>query len=480
LAERARIAPSARGFDIERTALTTFSNFALGEPILKALADRGYSVPTPIQDKAIPPVLAGRDLCGIAQTGTGKTAAFALPILQRLNENRRASVPRSPRVLVLTPTRELASQVAQSFRTYGAGLRLSTATVFGGVSQRPQVDALKRGVDILVATPGRLLDLLEQRALTLGGVKILVVDEADQMLDLGFIVPLRRIVKLVPAKRQTLFFSATMPKTIAQLADSLLSDPVQVAAAPVATTVERVEQSVTFVSTAQKQPLLERILADPEMDRVLVFTRTKHGADKVVRNLVKARIDAAAIHGNKSQSQRERALAAFKNGGTRVLVATDIAARGIHIDAVSHVVNYDLPNVPESYVHRIGRTARAGSAGVAISFCNGEERAFLRDIEKLTRQSVAVAPLPEGIEAGAESAASRQTANRRPSQRNQRQKQAAPSRRPERGRSNRNGGGKRHDEKRGGNAGLDPATGLPAFLTRRRRPNDRDGGQAQA
>ena len=389
---------------IERTLLTSFSDFALGAPIQKALADQGYSIPTPIQIKAIAPVLAGRDLCGIAQTGTGKTAAFALPILQLLADSRKPIAARSPRVLVLTPTRELASQVAQSFRTYGAGLRLSTAIVFGGVSQRPQVEALKRGVDILVATPGRLLDLVEQRMLTLGGVEILVVDEADQMLDLGFIVPLRRIVKLVPQKRQTLFFSATMPKTIAQLADSLLSDPVQVAVAPVATTVELVEQSVTFVSTAQKLPLLERLLSDAEMERVLVFTRTKHGADKVVRGLLKAGIDAAAIHGNKSQAQRERALAAFKTGRTRVLVATDIAARGIHVDAVSHVVNYDLPNVPESYVHRIGRTARAGSAGVAISFCNGEERAFLRDIEKLTRQSIAAAPLPAGIEAGTESA----------------------------------------------------------------------------
>ena len=301
---------------------------------------------------------------------------------------------------MLTPTRELASQVAQSFVTYGAGLKLSVTTIFGGVSQRPQVDALKRGVDILVATPGRLLDLIDQRHLTLGGVEILVVDEADQMLDLGFIVPLRKIVKMVPAKRQTLFFSATMPKTIAELAGSILTDPVQVAVAPVASTVDLVEQSVMFISSGEKQSLLERVLADPEMQRVLVFTRTKHGADKVVRNLARARIEAAAIHGNKSQAQRERALASFKNGGTRVLVATDIAARGLHIEAVTHVVNYDLPNIPESYVHRIGRTARAGAAGIAISFCNGEERAFLRDIEKLTRMSVPVAALPEGISAG--------------------------------------------------------------------------------
>jgi ATP-dependent RNA helicase RhlE len=452
--------------------LTSFSDFALSAPIQKALADQGYSVPTPIQIKAIAPVLAGRDLCGIAQTGTGKTAAFALPILQRLADARKPVQPRSPRVLVLTPTRELASQVAQSFRTYGAGLRLSTAIVFGGVSQRPQVEALRRGVDILVATPGRLLDLVEQRVLTLGGVEILVVDEADQMLDLGFIVPLRRIVKLVPQQRQTLFFSATMPKTIAQLADSLLSNPVQVAAAPVATTVELVEQSVTFVSTAQKLPLLERLLSDAEMERVLVFTRTKHGADKVVRGLLKAGFDAAAIHGNKSQAQRERALAAFKNGRTRVLVATDIAARGIHVDAVSHVVNYDLPNVPESYVHRIGRTARAGSAGVAISFCNSEERAFLRDIEKLTRQSIAAAPLPAGIAAGAESAVAERAPKRHGNQPKRRQS-ANTGRQAQRGRPSRHGESKQRQR----SAGLDPATGLPAFLT---RTGQRDRDRAEA
>ncbi len=385
--------------------MTQFTDFALSETILRAVANEGHSVPTPIQAQAISPILAGRDLCGIAQTGTGKTAAFALPILERLSTTRPSRIPGRPRVLVLTPTRELASQVAQSFRTYGANLKLSVAVIFGGVAQRPQVEAVRRGVDIVVATPGRLLDLIEQRHLSLGGVEVLVVDEADQMLDLGFIVPLRKIVKLVPQERQTLFFSATMPKTIAELAGQILSDPVQVAVAPVASTVDLVTQSVMFVSGGQKQALLNRILADPAMERVLVFTRTKHGADKVVRNLIHAGIDAAAIHGNKSQPQRERALAAFKRGTTRVLVATDIAARGIHVENVSHVVNYELPNVPESYVHRIGRTARAGAAGIAISFCNGEERAYLRDIEKLTRTSVPVASLPAGIEAGVEAPA---------------------------------------------------------------------------
>jgi ATP-dependent RNA helicase RhlE len=463
--------------------LTQFSDFALSETILRAVANEGHSAPTPIQAQAISPILAGRDLCGIAQTGTGKTAAFALPILERLSSTRPTRIPGRPRVLVLTPTRELATQVAQSFRTYGAGLKLSVAVVFGGVSQRPQSEALKRGVDILVATPGRLLDLIDQRILSLGGVEILVVDEADQMLDLGFIVPLRKIVKMVPQTRQTLFFSATMPKTISQLADQLLSDPVQVAVAPVASTVDSVTQSVMFVSGSQKQPLLRRILADPAMERVLVFTRTKHGADKVVRNLIEGGVNAAAIHGNKSQPQRERALAAFKRGTTRVLVATDIAARGIHVENVTHVVNYELPNVPESYVHRIGRTARAGAAGIAISFCNGEERAYLRDIEKLTRTNVPVAALPAGIEAGVEAPAKgrQKPRGRRPESRGQhesrgrqeprREKQAA-ARKPKRNHSDN-----RRGKKRERYSGLDPKTGLPGFLS---RPVRREDERAEA
>jgi ATP-dependent RNA helicase RhlE len=467
--------------------LTQFSDFALGETILHAVAEQGHSAPTPIQAQAISPILAGRDICGIAQTGTGKTAAFALPMLERLRHSRSTRIPGRPRVLVLTPTRELASQVAQSFRTYGAGLKLSVAVIFGGVSQRPQEVALKRGVDVLVATPGRLLDLIQQRHINLGGVEVLVVDEADQMLDLGFIVPLKKIVSLVPSKRQTLFFSATMPKTIAELARSLLSDPVHVSVTPAATTVERVEQSVMLVSTAQKQPLLESILADPSMQRVLVFTRTKHGADKVVRNLDRAGIEAAAIHGNKSQAQRERALAAFKAGSTRVLVATDIAARGIHVENVSHVVNYDLPNVPESYVHRIGRTARAGAAGIAISFCNNEERAYLRDIEKLTRMSVPVAALPAGIEAGQEQPSSGKARPARGRGRPQQQRNEhhqprdhhahGKPPRTKRGRNSRNGktNGRQHhrSENRRENprrerhaGGMDAATGLPAFLVR--------------
>src|SRR3984893_11327393 len=372
------------------TALPNFSDLGLSAPILGALAAEGYAAPTPIQFQAIPPVLGGRDLCGIAQTGTGKTAAFALPILQRLAAIPQRAAPRTCRALVLAPTRELASQIADSFRAYGAGMPLATAVVFGGVPIGPQRQKLARGVDILVATPGRLLDLIDTRSLTLSSVQVLVLDEADRMLDLGFIHALKRIVKLVPRQRQTLLFSATMPRPIAALAEDYLNDPVKVVVAPSATTVERVEQRVVFVPSDRKRDLLAMLLRDPAFERVLVFTRTKHGADRVVRHLVSAGLEASAIHGNKSQPQRERALAGFRDGHTRVLVATDIAARGIDVDGVSHVINFELPNVPEDYVHRIGRTARAGAAGIAIAFCSDEERPYLRDIEKLTRRSIRV------------------------------------------------------------------------------------------
>jgi ATP-dependent RNA helicase RhlE len=395
--------------------LTLFTDFGLREPILKALAAEGYQKPTPIQAQAIPHAITGRDLCGIAQTGTGKTAAFALPILHRLAEAPRAPVRKGCRVLVLSPTRELASQIADSFRTYGRNLRLPTAVVFGGVPIGKQERALAPGVDILVATPGRLLDLVDRRSLSLRDVEILVLDEADQMLDLGFIHALKRIVAMLPKERQTLFFSATMPNAIADLANSFLRNPARVAAAPVATTAERVEQRVMFVPTSRKPALLEAVLRDPSIERVLVFTRTKHGADKVVRSLEKAGIAGAAIHGNKSQPQRERALNGFRNGTCRVLVATDIAARGIDVEGVSHVINYDLPNVPESYVHRIGRTARAGAAGIALAFCNDEERAYLKDIEKLTRLKVPVSPLPAGLpEAAASYEPAREETRNRP------------------------------------------------------------------
>ncbi len=370
--------------------MPNFSDFGLASPILHALAAEGYSTPTPIQVQAIPKVLAGRDLCGIAQTGTGKTAAFALPILQRFSHSARAMLPRGCRALVLCPTRELATQIVDSFHSYGRGTPLTVTAVFGGIPIGVQQRRLASGVDILVATPGRLLDLIERKSLSLSRIEVLVLDEADRMLDLGFVHVLKRIVKLVPRQRQTLLFSATMPRPIAALAEEYLDDPVTLAITPAATTVELVDQGVVFVASAEKRELLARLLRDPSLARVLVFTRTKHGADRVVRHLDGVGIEATAIHGNKSQPQRERALAGFRAGRSRVLVATDIASRGIDVECVSHVINFELPNVPEDYVHRIGRTARAGASGTAISFCSDEERPYLRDIEKLTRRSLRV------------------------------------------------------------------------------------------
>ena len=385
----------------------SFSNLGLSQPVLRALAEKQYTNATPIQVQAIPRLLEGRDLLGIAQTGTGKTAAFMLPSIDRLAATRRMPRPASCRMLVLAPTRELATQIAASADSYSRYSRLSVTTAFGGVPIGKQRRALERGVDVLVATPGRLIDLVEQRYLSLREVEILVLDEADQMLDLGFIHALKAIVKWLPEKRQTLFFSATMPKSIRELADRFLTRPVEVRVAPAATTAERVDQYVSFVGQSEKQALLTIMLRvgfseRGNMDRVLVFTRTKHGADKVVKLLAGSGIAAAAIHGNKSQPQREKALAAFKSGEVPILVATDIAARGIDVSGVSHVINFELPNVAEQYVHRIGRTARAGAAGVAIAYCADDERAYLRDIEKLTRQKVEVAPLPADFVAEAE------------------------------------------------------------------------------
>ncbi len=375
----------------ESIPLTNFTDLGLNPLLLKALSAEGYETPTPIQAQSIPHLMLGRDLLGVAQTGTGKTAAFALPILHRLMADRRTPPRRGCRVLVLSPTRELASQIAESFRVYGRHLPLTRTTVFGGVGMGPQIRTMAQGVDILVATPGRLLDLMSQNAIKLSDLEVFVLDEADQMLDMGFIHAIRKIVATIPAKRQSLFFSATMPADISDLAGRLLTDPVRVEVAPVATTAERIDQRVMFVEKDDKRSLLTEILRDDEsIRRVLVFTRTKHGADRVAKQLTQAGINADAIHGNKSQSQRERALLGFRQGKVRVLVATDIAARGIDVDGVSHVINFELPNVPESYVHRIGRTARAGADGMAISFCDVEERAFLRDIEKLIRQPVPV------------------------------------------------------------------------------------------
>jgi ATP-dependent RNA helicase RhlE len=368
--------------------VTNFTDLGLDAGLLKALAAEGYTVPTPIQSQAIPGVLAGRDLLGIAQTGTGKTAAFALPILHRLAANRRPAPRHHARALVLSPTRELAAQIADSFKTYGRHMGLTVAVMYGGVAHRPQMTAMSRGVDVLVATPGRLLDHVAQRSVVLSGTEILVLDEADQMLDMGFIRPIRQIVSKLSARRQSLFFSATMPKEIGALAAELLRDPVRVSVTPVAKTADRVSQSVIHVEPQRKASLLVELFGDQSMKRTLVFTRTKRGADKVARHLEAAGINVAAIHGNKSQKQREAALADFRQGRIRGLVATDIAARGIDVDEVTHVVNFELPNVPEAYVHRIGRTARAGAEGIAISLCGAEERTLLRDIERLTRQSI--------------------------------------------------------------------------------------------
>jgi ATP-dependent RNA helicase RhlE len=370
------------------TPLTTFKDLGLVKPLLTALTEEGYDTPTPIQALAIPTVLEGRDLLGIAQTGTGKTAAFALPILQRLAADPKPAPRRGCRVLVLSPTRELASQIAESFRVYGRHMGFSVAVVFGGVKYGPQVRALAAGVDILVATPGRLIDHINEKVANLGAVEVLVLDEADQMLDLGFLPPIRRIVSTLPKKRQNLFFSATMPSEIGKLASELLVNPAQASVTPAATTVARIAQQVLFVETDRKRQLLAELFGDAKMDRGLIFTRTKRGADRVAKYLDAVGVKADSIHGDKSQGQRERALAAFKGGSLRALVATDIAARGIDVDAVSHVVNFDLPNVPESYVHRIGRTARAGADGIAISLVADDERGLLKDIQKVTRQTI--------------------------------------------------------------------------------------------
>jgi ATP-dependent RNA helicase RhlE len=372
----------------ERLPLTQFIDFGLDKALTKALTEKGYTTPTPIQAQAIPGVMAGRDLLGVAQTGTGKTAAFALPILHRLAAERKPAPRRGCRVLVLAPTRELASQIGESFKTYGRHLGFSTAVIFGGVKYGAQIKALAAGIDVLVATPGRLLDHLQEKMAVLTQTEIFVLDEADQMLDLGFLVPIRKIVAHLPKQRQNLFFSATMPTEIGKLAGDLLHDPLKVSVAPQGTTAERVNQQVLFIETARKRALLAELFDQPDFTRVLVFTRTKRGADRVAKSLEQVGVEAASIHGDKSQGQRERALASFKAGEVRALVATDIAARGIDIDSVTHVIQYELPNVPEAYVHRIGRTARAGAKGSAVAFCADDERNLLRDIQKVTRQTI--------------------------------------------------------------------------------------------
>jgi ATP-dependent RNA helicase RhlE len=369
----------------------SFQDLNLIEPILRALKTEGYTIPTPIQDQSIPIILKNRDLLGCAQTGTGKTAAFAIPILQLLYQDRlQHKEQKTIKALILTPTRELAIQINESFAAYGRHTGLKHTVIFGGVSQNPQVDTLKRGIDILTATPGRLLDLMNQGYVHLGHIRMLVLDEADRMLDMGFVNDVKKIIAKVPAKRQTLFFSATMPNEIQQLANSILTNPEKVEVTPVSSTADTIQQEVYFVEKGDKRSLLTHILKDKSIQTALVFTRTKHGADKVVKDLIRVGITAEAIHGNKSQNARQRALTNFKNRTTRVLIATDIAARGIDIDDLTHVINYELPNIPETYVHRIGRTGRAGASGIAMSFCDAEELGFLKDIHKLIARQIPV------------------------------------------------------------------------------------------
>jgi len=393
--------------------VTSFAELGLSGRLLRALENANYQTPTPIQAKAIPLLLDGRDLLGIAQTGTGKTAAFTLPLLQNLEEDDERAVPRRPRALILAPTRELAIQISDSIKTYGRHMRVRQAVVIGGVGQRPQVEALLRGVDILVATPGRLLDLVNQRHADLGRCEYLIIDEADRMLDMGFIRDVRKIVAMLPEERQTLLFSATMPAEVARLAREILFEPVRVEIAAKTVAVERIEQHVHHLDTAAKRARLTKLLTAPGFERVIVFTRTKHGADKVVKHLARDGVSAEALHGNKSQGARQRVLDNFREGRSRVLVATDIASRGLDVDDVTHVINYELPSEPESYIHRIGRTARAGAAGIAISFCDASERPQLRSIERLIKRTLNVAG-EAPVEAVTSAAKNNKDAGRRP------------------------------------------------------------------
>ncbi|GAA0589068.1 DEAD/DEAH box helicase [Caenispirillum bisanense] len=411
--------------------MTTFTDLGLAEPLLKALADDGYETPTPIQAQAIPLLLQGRDVLGIAQTGTGKTAAFSLPLLQRLEASKRRAGPKGCRALILTPTRELAVQINESIKSYGRYMRFRAACIFGGVGMNPQIRALSGGVDILIATPGRLIDLMNQGFVRFDSVEAFILDEADRMLDMGFVRDVRKVVDRLPTDRSTLLFSATMPSGVRELADGLLREPVKVEVTPPATTAERIEQRVMFVRRDDKRHLLTHLMDSHSIERVLVFTRTKHGADRLVRQLELDGVDAAAIHGNKSQNARQAALKDFKNGRVKALVATDIAARGIDIDGLTHVINYELPNEPESYVHRIGRTARAGAEGIAFSFCDTDELSYLRDIERAIRQPV---PSDEAHDWHAPEVAALRTRPPKPPARQQQNRaprpQGAPGQRP--------------------------------------------------
>jgi ATP-dependent RNA helicase RhlE len=490
--------------------MTHFSDLGLSQPVLQALELKGYDVPTPIQAQAIPPVLEGRDLLGIAQTGTGKTAAFMLPSIDRLRASDNRIPFKSCRMLVLAPTRELAVQIAASAKDYGALAGLKVQVIVGGTSVNKDRNKLHRGTDILVATPGRLLDLIDQNAFNLSGVEVLVLDEADQMLDLGFIHALRKIRDLVPKERQTLFFSATMPKAIKELVSGYCTNPVQVSVTPESSTAERIDQYLFMVQQDEKQSLLEMILSGRhevpgKTERVLIFARTKHGADRVVKRLSQRGIAANAIHGNKSQGQRQRALDEFRSGRTSILVATDVAARGIDIPGVSHVINYELPNVPEQYVHRIGRTARAGRDGIAIAFCAEDERAYLKDITRTTDAEFERLPLPDNFRAVVEGVGPTKPPVRgatRVSQKKVRPKPAGGARRPERaagdeardkpkqkhparkGRPNRSGGerpGGQSGQRAGGqSAGGHGSSGHGGGQRRRRGPRRAGAGGGSA
>ena len=466
-----------------------FSDLGLIEPLERAVSESGYTEPTPIQKAAIPHLLEGRDLLGCAQTGTGKTAAFALPILNRLVKYNRRAEQRQTRVLVLTPTRELAIQIYDSFREYGKHLKIRSAVIYGGVGQGPQVKALAGGVDVLIATPGRLLDLIQQKYLNLRTLDVFVLDEADRMLDMGFIHDIRKVIAMLPEHRQNLFFSATMPPDIKRLADTILRDPVTVEVAPVSSTAERIDQAVMYVERSRKKELLRTVLKDPNMKRVIVFTRTKRGANQVSEVLAKAGIVSAPIHGNKSQAARQKALEGFKRGQIRVLVATDIAARGIDIDEVTHVINFEVPNISESYVHRIGRTARAGAEGIALSFCDAEERAFIKDIEKLIGQSIPVNRdhpfhsdavensrlMSKGKAKAAIESAQNDNRRRRPQRHTQGQDQGQPQR-------NAHGGGQGQPQRGAHGGGHGQGHGGPGAAgkkRRRRRSGRPNGGNGQ-
>jgi len=452
--------------------LTTFKDLGLAEPLTRALADEQYVTPTPIQQQTIPVLMAGRDIIGIAQTGTGKTAAFALPILHRFADQRIPHEPKTCRVLVLSPTRELSGQIVESFKTYGKHLRLRIALAIGGVSIGGQARNLHGGVDILVATPGRLLDLVQQNALRLKNVDTFVLDEADRMLDMGFIRDIRKIVAKLPAQRQTMLFSATMPQDIAELARQILKDPARVEVTPVSSTAERIAQRVILIDRGAKQAQLAALLrGEKDIDRVLVFTRTKHGADKVARGLTRDGLAAEAIHGNKSQNNRVRVLNAFRAGEMKILVATDIAARGIDVDGVTHVVNFDLPNEPESYVHRIGRTARAGAEGAAISLCSPDEKAYLRQIERLIRQTLPATRseiVGQPVNLSQPSGDERRHDERGKRHRAREPHQGRPQERGERDRRNANGRGK-HPQRRDGGQPQQRTGGHP----------QRSGGQSR-